>query len=174
MFNKESYSSWKQRIQEQKISGMTIPEWCEKNQLSLHAYYYWRKVIRNHKDDPTVSPKTAFVEIQQIAPTPVLPCSVILTWNDISIHISSKHEALLAAEVIRALQTSCWIHSFQAQSIFTLPADQPISGSRLNHLWQWSQWDFSSIRTPQLVYFFSAIKTKLQSKCSATIKTDLY
>ena len=49
MFNQESYNLWKQRKHEQKISGMTIPEWCEKNQLSPHAYYYWRKIIRTQK-----------------------------------------------------------------------------------------------------------------------------
>lgn len=107
MFNQESYNLWKQRINEQKISGMTIPEWCEKNQLSLHAYYYWRKVIRNHKVDPTISPKTEFVEVQKNEKAPASSCGVILTWNDISIQISSKQDAFLAAEVLRALQSSC-------------------------------------------------------------------
>lgn len=107
MFNQESYNLWKQRIYEQKISALTIPEWCEKNQLSLHAYYYWRKVIRNHKVEPTVSLKTEFVEIQKTEKVPVTSCGVILTWNDVSIQISSKQEALLAAEVIRALQSLC-------------------------------------------------------------------
>ncbi|PYG88775.1 hypothetical protein LY28_01131 [Ruminiclostridium sufflavum DSM 19573] len=102
MFNQESYSLWKQRI-----SGMTIPEWCEKNQLSPHVYYYWRKIIRGYKEDPTVSPKTAFVEIQKMEKVPVSSYGVILSWKDVSIKISSKHEALLAAEVIRALQSSC-------------------------------------------------------------------
>lgn len=34
MFNQESYNLWKQRICEQRISGMTIPEWCRINELS--------------------------------------------------------------------------------------------------------------------------------------------
>ncbi|MDF2543338.1 MAG: hypothetical protein K0S47_3056 [Herbinix sp.] len=107
MFNKESYSLWKQRIYEQRISGMTIPEWCEKNQLSPHAYYYWRKVIRTHEEDPIVSQITTFAEIQQTEKATVSSCGVVLTWKDVSIQISSKQEALLAAEVIRVLQSSC-------------------------------------------------------------------
>lgn len=107
MFNQESYRLWKQRIQEQKISGVTIPEWCEKNQLSPHAYYYWRKIIRTHKEDPTVSQSTSFAEINQTEKISVSSCGVSLTWKDVSIQISSKQEAFLAAEVIRALQSSC-------------------------------------------------------------------
>jgi hypothetical protein len=86
---------------------MTIPEWCKKNQLSPYAYYYWRKIIRAHKEDLTVSQMTVFAEIQQTEKVPVSSCGVLLTWKDVNIQISSKQEALLAAEVIRALQSSC-------------------------------------------------------------------
>ena len=107
MFNQESYNLWKQRIYEQRISGLTIPEWCEKNQFSPHAYYYWRKIIRTQKEVSPDLPITTFGEIQQSEKVPVLSSGVRLTWKDVSIQISSKHEAILAAEVIRALQSSC-------------------------------------------------------------------
>lgn len=107
MFNKESYDLWKQRIHEQRTSGMKIREWCEKNQLSPHAYYYWRKLISTHKNVLTDSNTTAFVEVPKIEMDTTSSCGVLLTWKDVSIQISSKQEAILAAEVIRALQSSC-------------------------------------------------------------------
>lgn len=46
MSKQESLSLWKQRLEEQKNSGMGIREWCESKQLSKDAYYYWRKKIQ--------------------------------------------------------------------------------------------------------------------------------
>ena len=107
MFNKESYDLWKQRIHEQRTSGMKIREWCEKYQLSPHAYYYWRKLISAHQNVLTDSNTTAFVEFPKIEMDPTSSCGILLTWKDVSIQISSKQEANLAAEVIRALQSPC-------------------------------------------------------------------
>lgn len=46
MNKQDSLSLWKQRVEEQKNSGMGIHEWCESKQLSKDAYYYWRKKIK--------------------------------------------------------------------------------------------------------------------------------
>lgn len=107
MFNQESYELWKQRIYEQKISGLTIPVWCEKNQLSVHAYYYWRKIIRKQKDSTYDLTVPAFAEIQNTANVSLLSGGIVLTWKEVSIRISSKQEANLAAEVINVLQATC-------------------------------------------------------------------
>lgn len=62
---------------------MTIPEWCEKNQLSPHAYYYWRKIIRTHKEDPIVSQSTASGEIDQTEKVLVSSYGVTLIWKGV-------------------------------------------------------------------------------------------
>ena len=36
----------KQLIPECRNSGMTVSDWCEKNNLSVNAYYYWLRKIR--------------------------------------------------------------------------------------------------------------------------------
>ena len=46
MITQDNLSLWKQRIEEQKSSGLGIREWCESKQLSKDAYYYWRNKIR--------------------------------------------------------------------------------------------------------------------------------
>ena len=37
---------WKKLIKECQSSGLQVNEWCEKNQISRHAYYYWLRKIR--------------------------------------------------------------------------------------------------------------------------------
>lgn len=45
---KSSYrmEQWKQLILECRNSGLKVDEWCEQNNLSHHAYYYWLRKIR--------------------------------------------------------------------------------------------------------------------------------
>ena len=47
-FAKSSYrmEQWKQLILECRKSGLKVDEWCEQNNLSHHAYYYWLRKIR--------------------------------------------------------------------------------------------------------------------------------
>lgn len=36
---------WEERIKERTGSGMTIEEWCKKNEISKHKYNYWNHRI---------------------------------------------------------------------------------------------------------------------------------
>lgn len=37
---------WEKLIAEFQCSGLQVDEWCEKNEISRHAYYYWLRKIR--------------------------------------------------------------------------------------------------------------------------------
>jgi transposase-like protein len=37
---------WERLINDRQNSGLQVDEWCEKNQISRHAYYYWLRKIR--------------------------------------------------------------------------------------------------------------------------------
>lgn len=41
----ENLILWEQRINERNKSGMTIAEWCRKNEISKHKYHYWNQII---------------------------------------------------------------------------------------------------------------------------------
>lgn len=41
-------AQWQNIIQECKNSGMTVSDFCEKRNLSWHAYYYWLRKIREY------------------------------------------------------------------------------------------------------------------------------
>ncbi len=42
-FRKEQ---WMHLIEERQNSGLTIKEWCSRNDISEHAYYYWLRRVR--------------------------------------------------------------------------------------------------------------------------------
>ena len=37
---------WTTLFHEQTASGLTIKSWCAENNVSIHAFYYWRKVAK--------------------------------------------------------------------------------------------------------------------------------
>ena len=39
-------SQWTQIIQEQRCSGLNIKEFCQEKGMSRHAYFYWRRKLR--------------------------------------------------------------------------------------------------------------------------------
>jgi len=45
----ENMLLWEQRIKERLQDGMIIDNWCEKNGVNKHQYYYWNRRIREKK-----------------------------------------------------------------------------------------------------------------------------
>ena len=39
-------SKWSALFQEQADSGLTVREWCQQNSLSIHAFYYWKRLAK--------------------------------------------------------------------------------------------------------------------------------
>ena len=39
-------SEWAARFSDQKASGLTVRQWCEKNEISIHKYNYWKHQLR--------------------------------------------------------------------------------------------------------------------------------
>lgn len=42
----ENIVLWKNRFTDRKASGLKVEEWCEKNNVSRHAYYYWYRKVQ--------------------------------------------------------------------------------------------------------------------------------
>lgn len=45
-FHQANLSKWAAILQEQKASGMTVKDWCAQNNISHHAYYYWKRLAK--------------------------------------------------------------------------------------------------------------------------------
>ena len=39
-------NEWITRFSEQKASGLTVKQWCEQKPLSVHAYNYWKHLVK--------------------------------------------------------------------------------------------------------------------------------
>ena len=37
---------WAGRFAEQKVSGLTVRQWCEVNHFSFHTYNYWKHLLK--------------------------------------------------------------------------------------------------------------------------------
>jgi hypothetical protein len=40
---------WKERLKESKSASFTVREYCRRNSLTIHQYYYWRKKINDSR-----------------------------------------------------------------------------------------------------------------------------
>jgi hypothetical protein len=106
--NQKSLEIWKHRIADKKASGLNVTDWCEKNSLTKHAYYYWLKRIEATTQKPD-APMPVFVEIEPtyISPRQTVKSDLQITWKDINLTISDSNNAKLAAEFISQLQKLC-------------------------------------------------------------------
>ena len=61
-FRQANLTKWTTIFQEQKSSGLTVKEWCAQNNISHHAFYYWKRLA-----------KEAYVQtvLPEIVPIPI-------------------------------------------------------------------------------------------------------
>lgn len=106
--NQKSLELWKQRIADRKASCMKVTDWCQKNNLSKHAYYYWLKRIEatTQKTDASM-PVFAEIDSTCITSRENVKSYLQISWNNINLTISDSKNAKLAAEFIRQLQKLC-------------------------------------------------------------------
>lgn len=61
-------AQWQELIKEQGKSGLSIREWCRKNDMSHGKFYYWQRVIREEAlikaGILAVTGQTQFVEVK--------------------------------------------------------------------------------------------------------------
>ena len=63
---------WAVRFSEQKASGLTVREWCEQNNYSIHKYNYWKHLLKEEVTDqflPDIAPLYAPTQLSAYAPT---------------------------------------------------------------------------------------------------------
>ena len=104
----EKFLLWKQRLEEIKQSDLTVDEWCNQNQISKHAYYYWRKkILDSMPNDKT----TCFAEVTHLMEKSKDNSKEVdgLVVNNryCSLTIHNENEAVLAAVFIKELGEEC-------------------------------------------------------------------
>ena len=43
---KANLTQWSTKFQEQASSGLTVKEWCSQNNVSVYAFYYWKRIAK--------------------------------------------------------------------------------------------------------------------------------
>lgn len=43
-------TEWAARFVEQKTSGLTVKQWCEQNNYTIHTYNYWKHCLKEEVD----------------------------------------------------------------------------------------------------------------------------
>jgi len=88
---------------------LNVSDWCEKNNLTKHAYYYWKKRIELAEQGATdINNTPVFAELKTSSRfTEKVQEALQISWNDLKFSISNTETAELAAEFITQLQKRC-------------------------------------------------------------------
>ena len=95
---------WKQQIEEQKSSGLTVQEWCRQNGVNDKTYYYRLRQVREKCLEARAekAEKTSEQEnIQAVVPLPMKS-----TYGEIQIEKNGLHISLpsdIASDTLLAL-----------------------------------------------------------------------
>ena len=83
-------NEWASRFSDQKNSGLTVRQWCEQNQISIHTYNYWKHTLKEELVDQ------------------MLPDIVPLSFDaSTSPEISTKPESLYSVQTDHTIRSNC-------------------------------------------------------------------
>lgn len=88
-------------IEQQKLSGLNVQEFCKKEKLNLATYYYWHQRLRKKPEDLKIIP----VSIEKTKQLAVSSKEVIeLTYpNGVKLSIPSGFEVNLIRQLVTIL-----------------------------------------------------------------------
>ena len=77
-------SKWAAIFQEQSSSHLSIKEWCAQNNISIHAFYYWKRLLKDSFADSI---------LPDIVPVALSPASTSsLSEQHLSNDFSNSHD----------------------------------------------------------------------------------
>lgn len=111
---------WTARFAEQKASGLTVRQWCDQNNYSIHTYNYWKHILKEQVVDqllpdivplslpealPSCSDNSVPVHTDLTNRTIRANCSTVkLTVNDIVIEVSIDTPEDFLCRLIKAVR----------------------------------------------------------------------
>lgn len=109
-------NEWTTRFSNQKTSGLTIKEWCNQNNLSIHTYNYWKHALKEELASQILRDIIPIVIHETSAsPAPIVSndsaltnCAIRLTakltYNNISIEFDSDISEAFLVTIIKAVR----------------------------------------------------------------------
>ena len=65
-------SRWTALFHEQASSGLNVKTWCDRNGVSIHAYYYWKRIVKEAYVD-SILPDIVPLSVPDMPSTPSVP-----------------------------------------------------------------------------------------------------
>lgn len=104
-------NEWAARLADQKSSGLSVPQWCEKNGVTTHKYFYWKRLLKSQVVDqvlPDIVPvqlPSVSVPQTQIPSTTYTSCASARVFiNGISIELDSSASEEFIRTLIKAVR----------------------------------------------------------------------
>lgn len=82
-------SQWAVRFQEQKASGLTVKDWCEENNFTIHTYNYWKHLLKQEYVDsvlPDIVPIITAPSSPPVLPNHQMPTPIYQSRDSFELH----------------------------------------------------------------------------------------
>jgi hypothetical protein len=103
----ENLLNWKELINERIQSGMKVEDWCKKNNISKHKYYYWHHKIKKQENTEgvefaNITPN--FLNNKEINNVPIPSCDFQVLYKGIQVTVPDKFNPDALAGLLKVLQ----------------------------------------------------------------------
>ena|SRR5690554_1813468 len=95
---------WKERLEDFENSGLNIKNWCEKNQLKEHQFYYWRNKFKSKEASSTT---LVPIDLTQIANQTNEDSRIKINIGTISLEIHHGFNPSQLKEIMKVLMEVC-------------------------------------------------------------------
>lgn len=103
----ENIALWNHRFTDRKVSGLNVDEWCEKNNISRHSYYYWHRKVQDVSQHAS---EKRFIEIPvttSVGKSKTQQEGIVITWKGFSFSIKDFQEIPLITDLMQRLVKEC-------------------------------------------------------------------
>ncbi len=97
MMKRRTLADWKQLIELQRESGLSITVFCKQKNLPTSNFYKYRSKLEQNK------PSEPFLKAQVIKAKPVAPTLMLLTYGEAKLSLNANCEPSWLADFIKAL-----------------------------------------------------------------------
>ncbi len=103
----DNIAIWKNKFKEKEASGLSVYEWCLKNNVSKYTYYNWYKKVANSQQEEDAN---LFVEIPNPVSSGLLETEhkeISVSWKGFLIQLKNEESIPLLTALIKELVVEC-------------------------------------------------------------------
>lgn len=105
--DQEKAQLWRERIQEQQLSGLSIHAWCAEKQLRPNRFFYWRKRFNSDSEQDVQFAEIPFKQSETKAPNETWDSQVQILYKEFLVLIGQDVPQSQICAVLEALRHSC-------------------------------------------------------------------